>query len=50
MQLREDRENGGCAASAAARILVGAHGLCRARVRGEGEGVGEEEGARGDDA
>lgn len=50
MQLREDGEDGGRAAPAAARILVSAHGLRRARVRGEGEGVCEEEGACGYDA
>ena len=49
VQLRENRENSGRTAPAAARILVGAHGLRRARVRGEGEGVCEEEGACGHD-
>lgn len=50
VQLRKDGEDGGGAASPTARIFVGAHGLGGARVRGEGEGVGEEEGARCDDA
>ena len=50
MQLRQEGEDGGRAPSAAARIFVGAYGLRGARVRGEGERVGEEEGARGDDA
>ena len=50
MQLRQEGEDGGRAPSAAARIFMGAYGLRGARVRGQGEGVCEEEGARGDDA
>jgi hypothetical protein len=50
MELRQQGEDGGCAAATAARIFVGAYGLRGARMRGEGEGVSEEEGARSDDA
>ena len=49
-ELREDGEDGAGGAVAGARVLVCADGAGRRGVVGEGEGVGEEEGAGGDDA
>jgi hypothetical protein len=50
VQLREDGEDGGCAASATTRVFVSAYGLCWAWVCREGERMGQEECPCSDDA